>query len=285
MRLDRYHPFKSQYIPDRNVEIWLPPDFDASGSRRYPVIYMHDGQNLFEPENAFIGVDWGIDEALSGMIRRGEVRPPIVVGIWNTENRLGEYMPEAALPDEIARTRMERFIHKVTQSPYELMGDAYLRFIVEELKPFIDQNYPTLPGPDSTFLMGSSMGGLISLYGLCCYPEVFGGAACLSNAWRFGRVLLPYFQDVLPDPAGRKLYLDMGGREYNWERPLRKWWLMRLLLYRHRKFAQIVQAAGYRQGANLLTPVFPEDQHDERAWRRRVHIPLRFLLAEAGGPE
>jgi predicted alpha/beta superfamily hydrolase len=280
MNLDRYYPFDSQHIPARNVEVWLPPSYTVDGEIRYPVIYMHDGQNLFEPEKAFIGVDWGIDQTLIGLIGHGEVPPPIVVGIWNTSNRLGEYMPEAALPNERARSEMAQFVRNFRDaSEYYLCGDAYLKFIVEELKPFIDSRYPTRPDQNNTYLMGSSMGGLISLYGLCRYPEVFGGAACLSNAWNFGRgMLLPYFENTLPDPASHKIYLDMGGKEIRFGLLAN-----RRLVSLHRQAVDYAKTAGYQDGDNLLTMTFPNDEHSERSWRKRIHIPLRFLLTGSPG--
>jgi predicted alpha/beta superfamily hydrolase len=283
MHLDRYPLFESQYVPARDVEVWLPPGYDASGNTRYPVIYMHDGQNLFEPEKSFIGVDWGIDEALTGLLGRGEVPPVIVVGIANTDNRLGEYMPEKALPDEKSRAGMTKFIQlHIPGAPYQLNGDAYLKFLIQELKPFIDQTYPTCPDAPHTFLMGSSMGGLISLYALGQYPDVFGGAACLSTAWHIGRkLLMPYYQDAFPCPEGHKVYLDMGGQELHHWFPVVQWVLNRLLLKLHNQSVQYALDAGFRDGENLLAMTFPQAEHSERAWRKRVHIPLRFLLIES----
>ena len=274
MNLERYHPFSSSHIPSRNVEVWLPPGYSADRHTRYPVVYMHDGQNLFEPEKSFIGVDWGIDEALNGLIGRGEIEPPIVVGIWNTPNRLGEYMPEDALANDAARAKMERFVSKrIRKAEYRLNGNAYLKYIIKELKPFIDSQYPTKPGQPHTFIAGSSMGGLISLYAISRYPEVFGGAACLSNAWNFGHgLLLPYFETNLPDPKNHKIYLDMGGKETS------SWLLNKALLKKHHQATDYALSAGYQDGINLVSMLFPKDKHSERAWRKRVHIPLRFFL-------
>src|SRR5437764_14297436 len=122
---------------------------------------MHDGQNLFDPQCSFIGVDWGIDEAMRDLIAAERAPGAIVVGIWNTRERSQEYMPQRALelfPVQRARRR----------SP---LADSYLKFLVRELKPFLDEHYRTLPDREHTFIMGSSMGGLISIYAVCEYPD------------------------------------------------------------------------------------------------------------------
>jgi predicted alpha/beta superfamily hydrolase len=276
MNLERHHQLESQFIPSRNVDVWLPPGVGEDPEIRYPVLYMHDGQNLFFPEESFIGVDWGIDPALRSLIERGEIYPPIVVGIWNTANRLGEYMPEQALPKQADRKNMEEQIlstHPGTQ--YQLAGDGYLKFIVEELKPWIDSRYPTLPGQPHTSLIGSSMGGLISLYALCRYPEVFYGAGCLSTAWHIGSSsLLPYFENILPDPDTHRIYMDMGGKEFSDPGQDHRLQEMQSI------FDQFARRAGYQENHNLLSLFFPNHQHSEQFWRTRIDIPIKFLLNE-----
>ena len=276
MNLDRYPLFSSRHVPPRNVDVWLPPGFGDDPEMRYSTIYMHDGQNLFFPEESFIGVTWGIDKAVRKLIRKGEIHPPIVVGIWNTPNRMGEYMPEHALNTETDRKAMEEQLHQSrTNSTYQLAGEGYLHFIVEELKPWIDSRYPTLPGPRNTTLIGSSMGGLISLYGLCRFPEVFGGAGCLSTAWRIGNgSLLPYFETRLPSPATHRIYMDLGGKEY--ANPQDDEWLQASQSI----FDEYARAAGYRENDNFLSLFFPNHEHNERFWSSRVDIPIKFLLDE-----
>ena len=139
---------------------------------------MHDGQNLFDASKAYAG-EWGVDEHLARLIPTGQVRAPIVVGVWNTPLRLREYVPAdliAALPET---TRAD--VEAIYGGP--ALSDGYLRFLVEELKPRIDADFRTLTGRDDTAIMGSSMGGLISLYALMKHPEVFGAAGCLSTHW------------------------------------------------------------------------------------------------------
>ncbi len=270
MRLEHLSPFPSKSVPSRNVEIWLPPGYQENGEQRYQVLYMHDGQNLFEPERSFIGVDWGIDAALTKLISEGSVPPTIVVGIWNTPNRMGEYMPDKALASLNLRQAIADEIQgRGHDTPYELNGDAYLQFIVTELKPYIDSHYPTLPDQPHTHIMGSSMGGLISLYAVCQYPDIFHGAGCLSTAWPIGDgILLPYFQQVLPPAANHRLYFDLGTNEDIGD----------LSGYQAKLDASAL-IAGYQSPVSILTLIFEGAEHSERAWRKRVHLPLKFLLA------
>jgi predicted alpha/beta superfamily hydrolase len=144
----RHSDVASAHVAARNVDVYLPEGYDPSGSTRYPVLYMHDGQNLFSTETAYGGVEWRIDEVMDSLQLKA-----IVVGVWNSPKRFHEY------------------------APMDSLSDAYLRFLVTELKPFIDSTYATKPDRENTFIMGSSMGGLISLYAVSEYPEVFGGAA------------------------------------------------------------------------------------------------------------
>ncbi|QXD15332.1 alpha/beta hydrolase [Rhodocaloribacter litoris] len=262
--LERHEQFASAWVEPRNVDVWLPPGYETD-RRRYPVLYLHDGQNLFDPGLSFSGVDWGVHEQVEHMIRDGELEGLLLVGIWNTPKRIREYMPEKPL-------RVPRFAH-VRRRFVETYGgepcsDAYLRFIVRELKPFIDETYRTRPGQRDTFVMGSSMGGLVSLYALCEYPDVFHGAACLSTSWPIGgRVMLPYLEDHLPDPRNHRVYFDYGVEAH-------------IGSYEHlqRQVDAILRKGGYERDVNWLTERFPGAPHSEAAWRERVDVPLRFLL-------
>jgi len=274
MKLDRHPNFPSSYVPARNVDVWLPPNINQDPDLRCPVIYIHDGQNLFYPEESFIGTDWGIDIALCRLIDRKEIQPPIVVGIWNTANRVGEYMPELALPTQEDREQTADKIKSFQMDlPYQLAGEAYLKFITQELKPWIDSHYPTLPGQPNTFIMGSSMGGLISLYALCRYPHIFFGAGCLSTAWNVPTVsLLTFFETTLPDPSTHRIYMDMGGREFS--DPEQDHQLQEL----QSSFDHLARSVGYRDNHSLLSLTFPNHEHSELFWRARVDIPIQFLL-------
>ncbi|MEM7799958.1 MAG: alpha/beta hydrolase-fold protein, partial [Chloroflexota bacterium] len=186
----RFADFPSQQVPARHIELWLPPDYHQSSSA-YPVLYMHDGQNLFDAATAYGGVTWGVDEVLRELISTQKVPPVIAVGIWNTARRFSEYLPQrpfkdGPLPDEVEG----------------VYSDSYLSFIVEELKPFIDAQFRTLSAREHTHIMGSSMGGLVSLYAICEYPDLFGSAGCLSTHWPImAGKFDAYLRDSLPDPA------------------------------------------------------------------------------------
>ena len=201
----RYSSFKSKYADARNVDVWLPASY--SKNVKYAVVYMHDGQNLFVPKEPFTGVDWGVDETMTRLIAEKRIRETIVVGIWNTPKRVIEYAPQKAY-DLVNRK-------KIKNSSFVKMkkaeSDEYLKFIVEELKPFIDANYSTKPDRDNTFIMGSSMDGLISLYAVSEYPEIFGGAGCISTHFPLVRgVMLEYMKNFLPPPQTHKIYFDHG---------------------------------------------------------------------------
>ncbi|GAB4398047.1 MAG: alpha/beta hydrolase-fold protein [Anaerolineales bacterium] len=257
--ITRHENFVSAFVPTRHVDVWLPPAYFADESARFPVLYMHDGQNLFDPALAYTGVDWGVDETLNALGIAA-----IVVGAWNSSQRWRDYMPQRAF-GTLAAARREFFVQHAGGEP---VSDGYLRFLVEELKPFIDTHYRTLPEASHTFIMGSSMGGLISLYAIEQYPQVFGGAGCLSTHFPAGEEpLVDFLGARLPDPATHKLYFDFGTRtlDHNYEPYQRRMddWLAR---------------AGYVQGKTCLTRKFEGHEHTESAWRARLHIPLGFLF-------
>lgn len=260
----RHASFESHYISPRHVDVWCPPDYTTSAVR-YSVIYMHDGQNLFDPALAYSGVDWGMDEALVRFSQETGQPGAIVVGIWNSPLRVREYMPARPFTTPAGQPLLPLFVENHGGEP---LSDAYLKFLTTELKPFIDATYRTWPDQPHTFIMGSSMGGLISLYGLTEYPDIFGGAACLSTHWPIGQEeLVRYFGAVLPRAGRHKLYFDYGTTTLDAEyEPYQ------------RQMDELVQAAGYAAGRDWLTQKFEGAEHSERAWRARVHIPLAFLL-------
>ncbi len=225
----------------RPVQVWLPPSY-ASGRRRYPVLYMHDGQNLFEPAASFCGADWKVDEVVSRLIAERRIPEIIVVGIGNTADRMAEY--------------------NLTRCP----GRAYARFLIEVVKPFVDRTYRTLPEPEDTAVMGSSMGGLVSFQLAWTFPGVFGKAGCLSSA--FYKAWTPLARQVRHCPAtGRHLrvYFDTGELEPPIVRSFR---LMERLL----------REVGLRPGRDFQAVFVPGATHSERAWSDRLHLPLQFLF-------
>lgn len=176
-RIERLTSFESRFVDARPIDVWLPPGYSAG--RRYAVLYMHDGQGLFDARVTWNHTAWNVHLALNRLMQAGAVQDTIVVGIPNNGiYRYSEYFPEKFLP--LLPDAVRQDYVKLAQRGRPL-ADAYLRFIVEELKPAVDRRFATRTDAASTFIMGSSMGGLISLYALCEYPQVFGGAAALSH--------------------------------------------------------------------------------------------------------
>lgn len=263
MNVVRHADFPSQFVAARNVDVWLPPDHGQG--RRYPVLYMHDGQNIFEPISSYGGVAWEVDKAVARLVEAGKIPSMIVVGVWNNgDMRWREYMPQKVFEAAGFERRREAVLERAGGEP---ISDAYLRFLVEEVKPFVDANYPTLPDQRNTFIMGSSMGGLISLYAISQYPDVFYGAGCVSTHWSAGRdELVGEMAKMLPDPKSHRLYFDHGtvGLDAEYE-PFQ----LRMDTY--------LRKAGYTE-RNWMTRKFEGADHNEAAWRARVEIPLEFLL-------
>lgn len=269
----KHDGFTSEQVGPRNVHVWLPPSYESEPKRRYAVIYANDGQNQFDPKLSFLGVDWGLDETMTRLIGEGKVREAIVVAVWNTPKRLQEYLPAKAVRAANGTPKHDLLVKELSKfgqsfNDDDLLSDQYLAFIVRELKPFIDKGYRTRPGRGDTFMMGSSAGALISLYAISEYPNVFGGAACMSTHWPLADGLLAdYFADRLPDPATHRIYFDFGTETLD---------------KGYEPYQVRVDAAmekrGYRKGKNWLTRKFEGHEHSERAWRKRVQFPLEFLL-------
>lgn len=278
-RLVRIEAFPSAHVQPRTVTIWLPAEYDAQPRRRFPVIYMHDGQNLFEKATSNFGEEWGMDEAITRLAARGKLRPAIVVGMASTPARYHEYMPRKVydlLPDAY-RTAVRE-----TQAG-EPISDAYLRFIVQELKPRIDREYRTLKSAADTSIMGSSMGGLISLYAMAEYPQIFGQAACLSThlvlvAANAASATAPDAPQVVAEtfrrylaasamkPGRNRLYMDHGTATLDQYYPPFA-----------AAFDAMMAKAGWSDPHHWESRVFTGTAHNEQAWRERVDIPLLFL--------
>lgn len=260
----RHAQFPSRHVAARNVDVWLPPGYTEADGARYPVLYMHDGQNVFDPSTSYTRVDWGVDEAMTRLIANGHARAAFVVAVWNTPKRLQEYMPRKAIHGET-------FIPTPGDPPFptaEIIADDYLAFLVTELKPFIDAQYRTLTGPADTFVMGSSMGGLISAYAVLEYPQVFGGAGCVSTHWPIaGGIVEGYLAQHLPAPGGNRFYFDYGTEAID-------------AMYEpyQQRVDSVMRARGYRPGTDLLSHRYLGATHNEAAWRDRIEVPLGFLL-------
>jgi len=230
-------------ILPRDVIVWLPPGYSENSAKRYPVLYMHDGQNLFDPKTASFGVDWQIDETADSLIRNGIISELIIVGIYCTADRMTEY----------------------TNS---FKGHYYMKFVVEKLKPFIDANYRTLPGREHTATGGSSAGGLISFMLLWEHNNVFSKAACISPAFKIR--MLDYVLPVL-NFTGKKeliLYIDNGGKGLEAE-----------LQPGIDEMLAALESKELVNGRNLLYYVDPAAEHNESAWAKRTWRFLKFFYA------
>lgn len=264
----RYPNFNSKFVDSRNVDIWLPEGYDSALTEKYPVLYMHDGQNVFDAKTSFIGVDWGVDETMTKLISDSKIKKAIIVAVWNNgDKRFTEYMPNKAYSKLKNQNILSMIKSRFTSDP---LSDQYLSFLVSELKPFIDSTYRTLTTRDNTFIGGSSMGGLISAYAVCEYPEIFGGAACLSTHWTTGEgIMIDYLSEKLPDPATHKFYFDYGTLTLDAQyEPYQK------------KMDEIMKTKGWTENVNWITRKYEGEEHSERAWKKRIDIPLVFLLGK-----
>jgi enterochelin esterase-like enzyme len=278
-RLDDLGIVQSRFADPRRVMVWLPSSYRPGGPR-HAVLYMHDGQNLFDPETGYGGMEWKIDEVLDRLIAENKVRPTIVVAIWNTPKRLREYVPSKAFT-HLPPAYMVRVRDLYGGDP---LSDGYLKFIVRELKPRIDRSYNVRTGRSDTAIMGSSMGALVSLYAITEYPRLFGAAGMVSTHWPLmippkGQTLSDaeyetvssaferYLAPALPSPLNHRLYFDHGSET-----------LDAVYARYQRRIDRVVARRGYRQGVNWISRNFPGQAHNEISWASRVEIPLRFLL-------
>ncbi|NVJ97995.1 MAG: alpha/beta hydrolase [Alphaproteobacteria bacterium] len=273
-KLDKYNSFQSEHISARDVQVWLPEGYTPT--KRYAVLYMHDGQMLFDASVTWNKQEWGVDEVASRLMAEGKVRDFIVVGIFNGgESRHSDYLPEKPyrmLPDGVKAD-----LYGIGAP--DLMADEYLAFLTTELKPFIDSRYSTHKGPEHTAVMGSSMGGLISMYAIAEYPNVFGMAACLSTHWpgfspgqvaEMPDTFIAYMRANLPTPDGHKIYFDYGDQTLDAHYPPLQ-----------AKVDALMKDLGYGP-ANWKTVFDPGANHSEEAWKKRLPDILRYLFGKDG---
>ena len=240
-----YENMSAPGILPRTVLVWLPPGYAEDTGRRYPVLYMHDGQNAFDPSTSFLGVDWQVDEVADSLIRDDVMPAILIVAIYNTVDRGRDYSNSRE-------------------------GRAYMRFLADSLKPFIDRTYRTQPEAEATATMGSSLGGLISFLLLWNYPEVFGKAACLSPAFIGKHRSAVRMVQEQPAPVEHlRLYIDNGGRGLD----------QRLQTGVDAMLAAL-RTKGFADGENLMWYRDSTADHNEAAWARRVWRPLLFLFGE-----
>ena len=267
-----HYNFPSQYVPKRTIRVWVPDGYTYT--QKYDVLYMHDGQMLFNANTTWNNQEWGVDEAMDTLVNFGYIRPTIVVGIDSRAqmaDRVAEYCPD----DVAALLPPGKQLYDGLGTPH---GNDYLRFLIEELKPFIDSAYSTYPDRDHTWIMGSSCGGLISSYALCKYPQVFAGAACMSTHSTLAAdvnhpdpdAITAYRTYLLQHltPNSCLLYFDRGDQTLDAN-------------YAESQDAinQALWAAGWDED-HFMYHFFPGAAHEEKYWRARIDIPLRFLLGK-----
>lgn len=264
------------------VWVWLPPGYDTNKAVRYPVLYMHDGQNLFDRALTGYDQEWGMDEAIPRMVRRGDLRSWIVVGVQSPKARYHGLFPAKMLPLLPAdfRERVETLEGK-ERLPFT--SAAYLDFLVNTVKARVDRNFRTLRGQANTAVMGSSMGGLMSFYAMAEYPEVFGQAACVSMhlaladptsksidhkvaAKAAAAAFRQYLKTSRMRPGVNHLYIDHGSGTLDGS-------------YGPYSDAVVpmLRAAGWKDGPSFEFRTYAGTEHNETAWRQRVDIPLAFL--------
>ena len=278
-KIERITQFPSKYVTARNVDVWLPDGY--SPSKKYVVLYMHDGQMLYDASTTWNKTAWEVDDVLSALEKPGQIKETIVVGVWNGEKtRHADYFPQK--PFENLKKSEKEAIYAAARANggsifnnYPISSDSYLKFLVKELKPYIDSHYAVSTKTEDTLIAGSSMGGLISMYALCEYPNVFGGAACLSTHWPgifsmegnpIPDAFLAYMNKHLPKANTHKIYFDYGDQTLDaLYPPLQK------------QVDSLVKEKGYSD-SYWLTQFYPGDDHSEKSWSKRLHIPLEFLL-------
>jgi predicted alpha/beta superfamily hydrolase len=246
------HPrFHSRFLPDdRDITVYIPPQYEEQPNRHFPVLYLHDGQNLFDPSTSFVpGRTWRVAETADAVIKAGEVDPLIIVGIANSgDHRLKEYTP---VPD------------------WKMGGgeaDRYGRLITEELMPFINSNYRTVPGREHTGMGGSSLGGLVTLYLGLKYSDRFSRLAVLSpSVWWNHKSIIGYVNESRLDHRPR-IWLDVGTSEG------------RRTLADADLLERRLEANGWRLNIDLQYDRVAGGTHDEASWAQRVAPMLRFLF-------
>lgn len=254
----RLHPgFHSKALDnDRDVIVYLPPDYEKNSKQRYPVLYMHDGQNVFDAATSFLGIEWQADEHAERLIRQGKIEPLIIVGIYNTPARMDEYTPQA----DKGRNAGGK-------------ANRYARFLVEEVKPFIDRTYRTRPGREDTGVAGSSLGGLVSLYICAEYPQVFSKCGAISPAlmWADRRIL----RDAKANGAWMKdarIWLDMGTAEGRQIESFNR------AVEDTRELVRIFESHGLTKGKEYEYEEVKGAGHNEKAWAERFDRTLIYLF-------
>jgi len=275
-QIKRIENFPSKYVATRTVDVWLPKSY--SKAKKYQVLYMHDGQMLFDAKTTWNKQEWGVDEKIDSLVQKKAMKEVIVVAVWNIpEIRRLNYFPQKAI-DFISDTDKKFVIDeakKINLDFTQISSDNYLKFLVTEVKPFIDANFSVFTDKENTAIMGSSMGGLISMYALCEYPTIFGKAACLSTHWiglknvennPIPNAFFKYLSANLPNPNTHKIYFDFGTATLDAE-----------YVQYENDVNDILKSKGF-VASNSKNLKFENADHTENSWNKRLEIPLQFLF-------
>jgi predicted alpha/beta superfamily hydrolase len=253
------HELRSRIFGNtRLLRVWLPPDYDGWGATRYPVFYLNDGQNLFDPATAYIGVDWQAGETATRLIAERRIRPLIIVGIDNTKSRAEEYVPYKSKDPTVLKAK----------------GKRYPEFLQREVMPLIEEHYSVLKGPEDTGLGGSSLGGLITLYTQLAAPGVFGRLLIESpSLFVADRRILGESRRFRDWPA--RTFLGMGTREVGHAEKDER------MVGDVRELEAILRAAGLDE-QRLRVRIEEGAAHSESAWAARFPEALEFLYSDRG---
>ena len=239
-----HRQFQMVGLLPRDVIVWLPPGYETEEEKRYPALYMHDGQNIFDPLTAYTGVDWEADETATRLIKEGKMQEIIIVGVYNTEERLEEY----------------------SLTP---QGRLYMDFLCNTLKPFIDKQYRTKPEREHTATMGSSMGGLISFLLVWYHSRVFSKAGCLSPSFIYNKSqAIKDFKKSRPPAENIRIYMDCGGVGGE-----------RWLYHGCKRMIRLLRKKGIKPGKYFRFYYDKDANHSEQAWGKRLWRPFLFLFA------
>jgi predicted alpha/beta superfamily hydrolase len=274
-RIEQLKNFPSKYVEARNIDVWLPPGYTKE--KKYAVLYMHDGQNLFDTTYTYNRKEWKVDEEMALLQGKGQIKETIVVGIYNSADRWLEFFPNKPFKT-LQPAWQDSLLTGMHMKGARIKSDDYLKFIVKELKPYIDSAYSTYPDAANTFTMGSSIAGLISVYAVCEYPTVFGGAAALSTHWPggqltgkkdnqlMGQAMNNYLKAKLPSPSNHRFFFDYGTES-----------LDKLYEPYQQTIDQTMSKKGYTNKSWMTVKVWGGDNSEE-SWSRRLGAPMFFLL-------
>ena len=274
----RIDSFPTKFIKTRTVDVWLPKTY--SKEKKYSVLYMHDGQMLFDSTTTWNKQEWKVDEVASKLMAENKVNDFIVVAIWNIPQiRHTDLFPKKPL-EALTKEKQNSLFDEAKKLNYnftihDINSDNYLKFIVKDVKPFIDENYSVYTDANHTAIMGSSMGGLISMYAICEYPKIFGKASCLSTHWvglkDFENNPIPesffaYMKENLPNPKTHKIYFDYGTETLD----------ASYLKYEY-CVDEVLKEKGYNDSTykNLK---FEGENHSEASWQKRINVPFEFMF-------